>query len=127
MIELIVGLSLSIIIFYLLLKIKKLSKENLEVKTTLVDMYRNGLMETDQAKEDFIKFISDSREWAFEYIETVQKELIVFVDKVDKDIEYFNKYGDNMSLKANYNALNNISSAYENIKKLLPNDESKNK
>ena len=112
MIELIVGLSLSIIIFYLLLKIKKLSKENLEVKTTLVDMYRNGLMETDQAKEDFIKFISDSREWAFEYIETVQKELIVFVDKVDKDIEYFNKYGDNMSLKANYNELNNISSAY---------------
>ena len=34
-------------------------------------------------KENFIKFLSDSRLWAFEYIETVQKGLTKFINDVD--------------------------------------------
>lgn len=120
------GVSL-ILIVLLLIKIRKVSKENFETKKAIVDIYRNGLMETDQAKEDFIKFISDSREWAFDYIEDVQKQLLSFVEKVDKDIEHFNKYGDEVAMKPNYNALKNISEAYIELKKLLPNDERENK
>lgn len=127
MIESIIAFVASLLIAYLLMKTRRLSRQNLDIQTALVDTYRNGFMETDQSKEDFIKFISESREWAFEYIETVQKDLIFFVGAVDKDIEYFKKYGDKMSLKANYDALSNISKAYTELKKLLPNDESENK
>ena len=37
----------------------------------------------DIHKENFIKFLSDSRDWAFEYIEDVQTQLETFV----RDIE----------------------------------------
>jgi len=116
------GVSLLLIIS-LMIKLRKVSKENFETKKALVEVYKSGLMETDQAKEDFIKFISDSREWAFDYIEDVQKKLSAFVDKVDEDIEHFNKFGDEMSMKPNYNALKNISEAYTELKKLLPEKE----
>jgi hypothetical protein len=120
------GLSL-LLVLSLIFKLRKVSKENFETKKSLVEVYRSGMMETDQAKEDFIKFISDSREWAFDYIEDAQKQLSEFVDKVDSDIEHFNKYGDEMSMKPNYNALKNISEAYAELKKLLPNDERENR
>ena len=45
-------------------------------------------------KENFIKFLSDSRLWAFEYIESVQKGLTKFVNDVDADISYFDEYGE---------------------------------
>ena len=76
----------------------------------------------DVHKESFIKFLSDSRDWAFDYIETVQKGLSAFVEKVDKDIEYFNKYGEAMPTQPSYDLLKNISEAYEELKKLLPDD-----
>ena len=37
-------------------------------------------------KENFIKFLSDSRDWAFSYIESVQKGLTKFVNDVDADV-----------------------------------------
>ena len=123
MIESLIAISGSIIIIYLLVKVNKLSKENLEIKTTLVDVYRNGLMETDQAKEDFIKFISDSREWAFDYIENVQKELNKFVNAIDKDIKHFDEFGIVASSSPHYNALKNISEAYRELKVLLPEEK----
>lgn len=101
----------------------KLRKENLELKKTLIDIYKNGLMETDQAKEDFIKFISDSREWAFEYIENVQKELNRFVDAVDNDIKHFDEFGIVASASPHYKTLKNISEAYKELKILLPDEK----
>lgn len=123
MIESAIALAGSLIIVYLLNKVRKLSKENLEVKTTLVDVYRNGLIETDQAKEDFIKFISDSREWAFDYIENVQKELNKFVSAVDKDIKHFDEFGIVASASPHYETLKNISEAYKQLKILLPEED----
>lgn len=80
----------------------------------------------DVHKESFIKFLSDSRDWAFEYIETVQKGLTTFVEKVDKDIEYFEQYGDSVAMKPNYDSLKNISDAYKELKTLLPEDKVSN-
>jgi hypothetical protein len=49
-------------------------------------------------KENFIKFLSDSRDWAFLYIESVQKGLTKFVSDVDADISHFDEYGDALSI-----------------------------
>ena len=77
-------------------------------------------------KENFIKFLSDSRLWAFEYIENVQKGLTKFVNDVDADISYFDEYGDALSMsRPDYPSMKNISNAYKELKTLLPEDEIK--
>jgi hypothetical protein len=77
-------------------------------------------------KENFIKFLSDSRLWAFEYIENVQKGLTKFVNDVDADISYFDEYGDALSMsRPDYPSMKNISKAYKELKTLLPEDEIK--
>ena len=80
--------------------------------------------DNDVHKENFIKFLSDSRDWAYEYIETVQSGLNKFVSNVDADISHFDEYGDTISmLRPDYNAMKNISNSYKELKKLLPVEE----
>jgi type II secretory pathway pseudopilin PulG len=80
--------------------------------------------DNDVHKENFIKFLSDSRDWAYEYIETVQSGLNKFVSDVDADISHFDEYGDALSMsRPDYNAMKNISNSYKELKKLLPVEE----
>jgi hypothetical protein len=77
-------------------------------------------------KENFIKFLSDSRDWAFEYIENVQSGLSKFVIDVDSHIEHFDKYGDVLSVeRPDYAAMKQISKSYKELKQLLPTEEIK--
>jgi hypothetical protein len=79
--------------------------------------------DSDIHKENFIKFLSDSRDWAFAYIEEVQRGLTKFVDDVEPEISYFKEYGDLTSMKPNYYSLKRITDAYEELTKLLPKEE----
>ena len=79
--------------------------------------------DSDIHKENFIKFLSDSRDWAFAYIEEVQRGLTKFVDDVEPEIIYFKEYGDLTSMKPNYYSLKRITEAYEELTKLLPKEE----
>ena len=80
--------------------------------------------DNDVHKENFIKFLSDSRDWAYQYIEDVQSGLNKFVDTVDADIAYFDEYGDVLSVeRPDYAAMKNISKAYKELKTLLPVEE----
>ena len=109
---------------------KDISKLFIE-KTLLqeyVDLIKSTKVKEDSDdsihKENFIKFLSDSRLWAFEYIENVQKGLIKFVNDVDADISHFDEYGDVISMsRADYPSMKNISKAYKELKTLLPEDE----
>ena len=77
-------------------------------------------------KENFIKFLSDSRDWAYKYIEDVQKGLNSFVSDIDPVISHFDEYGDTISMsRPEYSSMKNISKAYKELKKLLPQDEIK--
>ena len=77
-------------------------------------------------KENFIKFLSDSRDWAFSYIESVQKGLTKFVSDVDADVSHFDEYGEALSMsRPDYPSMKNISKAYKELKTLLPEDEIK--
>jgi|688.fasta_scaffold00156_106 hypothetical protein len=73
-------------------------------------------------QEAFLKFISDSRDWAYQYIDDVQSSLNKFVSDVEPEILYFDTYGDLMGAEPNYNAMKKISGAYKELKKLLPED-----
>lgn len=80
--------------------------------------------EEDVHKENFIKFLSDSREWAFGYIESVQSGLKDFVEKVEPHLEYYNKYGvviEGMIPPHDF-ALITITQEFEKLKLLLPEE-----
>jgi hypothetical protein len=76
----------------------------------------------DQSNEDFLKFVSDSRDWAYQYIEDVQELLNKFITDIEPEILYFDTYGDLMSAEPNYNSMKKISGAYKELKKMLPED-----
>lgn len=102
-----------------------LYKQNQVLKIAIVEEVakRNLLTDKDTqiVQENFLKFVSDSREWAFEYIEEVQAGLKTFIDRVDPDINHFDKYGEVIWTPLSKN-MTNISEAYKDLKKLLPED-----
>ena len=81
--------------------------------------------EKEQFNEDFLKFISDSRDWAYTYIEEVQASLNKFISDVEPEIAYFDEYGDLMAAEPNHNSMSKISKSYKELKKLLPEEYGK--
>lgn len=71
--------------------------------------------------EGFVKFLSESRDWAFEYIETVQGGLNKFVEVAGPRLEYFDKYGRVVG-SPHSEGLEDILAAYRELQKLLPEE-----
>ena len=79
----------------------------------------------EQSNEAFLKFVSDSRDWAYTYIDEVQKELNSFISNIEPEISYFDEYGEVGSAYPHYHSMKKISGAYKELKKLLPEDYGK--
>jgi hypothetical protein len=91
----------------------------------LSDNVENNIQQSeDTHKENFIKFLSDSREWAFGYIEEVQDGLKKFIEEVEPQLEYYNNYGVVLEgmITPHDKALKKISIEFEQLKKLLPEE-----
>lgn len=126
-------MSLSFLLAYIH-TVKKLAS----VSSGLANLYLNytALIETkiakptdentvdDIHKENFIKFLSDSREWAYAYIEDVQKGLEKFISEVEPHIEYYDEYGIVIEgmIPPHDKALKVISKEFKDLKKLLPEE-----
>ena len=107
-------------------------KKNLEILAQTLDFFmtyesqqKNEKTEQEQANEDFLKFISDSRDWAYTYIDEVQASLNKFITDIEPEIEYFDEYGIVGSSYPHYYSMKKISGAYKELKKLLPEDYGK--
>ena len=74
----------------------------------------------DIHKENFIKFLSDSRDWAFEYIEEVQTRLQNFVNELEPTINGFEKQDNEIKNSPLYKDIKIISNSFNELKKLLP-------
>lgn len=74
--------------------------------------------------EGFVRFLSESRDWAFEYIETVQNGLNKFVKDAGPRLEYFDKYGRVVG-SPHYPILEDILVAYRELQQLLPEQDNK--
>jgi hypothetical protein len=137
-----IAFSIVIVLFFMLI-VKyvrvsiKLSQTTLElikahVDKTLISEKLSDLSEkhkdtSDQSAEAFLKFVSDSRDWAYQYIDEVQASIDKFVTDIEPEILYFDTYGDLMSAEPNYNSMKKISLSYKELKKLLPDDYVKDK
>jgi uncharacterized protein YaaR (DUF327 family) len=74
--------------------------------------------------DGFLKFISESRDLAFEYIEAMQEALVKFKDKVGPEIEYMLTYGTATGDNLQSTSFLKIEKAYkELIKETLPTEK----
>lgn len=122
------AVTLLISIVKLRLKNRKLAAELLQATldqnilfTKLAEELKKKEEVSVEKTDGFLKFISESRELAFEYIEAMQEALVKFKDKVGPEIEYMLTYGtatgDNLQSKS----FLKIEKAYkELIKETLP-------
>lgn len=80
--------------------------------------------EEDIHKENFIKFLSDSREWAYDYIQNVQDSIKKFIEEVEPEINYYDQYGIALEgmIAPHNKALKKISVEFKELKKLLPEE-----
>jgi hypothetical protein len=142
MMDLVIFISLVIVIVTLILSVIRLRLKNRRLAADLlqITLDQNILMtkfaEELKKKEDvsiektdgFLKFISESRDLAFQYIEAIQEALVKFKDKVGPEIEYMLTYGtvtgDNLQSKS----FLKIEKAYkELIKETLPTEKDSKK
>ena len=82
----------------------------------------NSKSDEDVHKESFIKFLSDSRDWAFGYIEDVQKGLEKFISCAEPEINHFNENVDISKGTEYYSFMKKFSKEYKELKKLMPTD-----
>lgn len=120
-----ISLNISLVLSIKVLRLKR-SIKNLAVAYSKIEnlIDSHNKLDNDVHKESFIKFLSDSRDLAFEYIEEVQSGITAFVSEVDPLISYFDEYGDTMSMVPNYDNMKKISAEFKKLKMLLP-EESK--
>jgi hypothetical protein len=114
------------------LKLKKLSAKFLQEALDKSIIIENLNKELDKRNpnsveqtEGFLKFISESRDWAFEYIEEVQEALSKFKDKVEPRLKYANTYGTATGQTVHLNVIEEITLAYLELKKIMPEDDPK--
>jgi len=115
---------LILFLIYFIIRCIVLAKQNVELKALLVEKHLPITPEENNIiKEDFLKFVSDSREWAFDYIEEVQNALLTFDNAIKDDLKYFEQYGIIMGEeRPDYKMLKNISNAYKDLVKVLPDN-----
>lgn len=104
----------------------KLLEERID-KNIIIDKAKKEI-ENEKKVEDtegFLKFISDSRDWAFSYIEQVQAGLEKFDNNAGKHIRYFNQFSSLSEGQPLHDILVEISKEYEDLKKLMPADYGK--
>ena len=95
-------------------------------KNMLLEKISDLLFEKDnkaiEQSDGFLKFVSESRDAAFQYIETVQSALKDFQKVIGKELNYFNTYG--RAVDSPHTAiLDNIIVAYEELKKVMPEED----
>lgn len=110
----------------------RMRSKNTKLKLQVIDLIqRNEVLRTAldsreskdvEKTEGFLNFVTQSRDWAFEYIEEVQAVLNKFINDIEPEIDYFKEYGDVASMSPNYYSMKKIAESYDELKQLLPKE-----
>jgi len=114
------------------IKVSSLNKELLQsnidkniLAEKLFEVSAKEILKKETDSDAFLKFVSDSRDVAYEYIEDAQFVLNKFIKDIEPEINYFKEYGDVSAMAPNYYSMNKIVECYEELKVLLPDDYGK--
>jgi hypothetical protein len=136
MLDFIVYFIVTLSMVYLIAKVVRLQAKNMSLTYDTLQAYldRNifaeklnlALIEKEglelEKSDDFLVFISQSRDWAFQYIETTQEKINSFINDVGPTIEYLEKYAPPILLEEQRLCL---IEGYKTIKSVLPEDYGK--
>lgn len=124
MIEYAIFVLLTFVFFYFIFNTVRLTQKNKALKVLLIQAEIDKKITQDQfninSNNDFVSFLSKSREDAFLYIDTAQEAIKEFVEGVDKHIDYFNKYGIVLDQSPLHESMRSIAENYPKIKNLIP-------
>ena len=98
----------------------EIDKQILSEKLSEALVLKESQSDVEQT-EGFLKFISESRDWAFKYIEDVQAAIKQFKEKAGPEIEYVNKYGQLVGI-SQLPVFVKISEAYKELLTVMPDD-----
>ena len=117
---------------YINIRLVKMRNQNTKLKLQIIDLIqRNQILKESldsksnkdiEKTEGFLNFVTQSRDWAFEYIENVQSVLGKFVNDIEPEINYFKEYGDIASMSPNYYSMQKIAQSYDELKQLRPKE-----
>lgn len=96
----------------------EIDKNILYEKLAEAMVLKDSKAEAEQT-EGFLNFISESRDWAFKYIEDVQQAIVEFGKKIGPEIKYLRNYASVLGLTA-ARGIEKISEAYEQLLKVMP-------
>ena len=92
--------------------------------------YTRALQEIENMKleksDDFVKFLSDSRDMAFTYIEDVQEKIFEFDKQIQEIAEWNRTYGSVVGDTPHSSKIEEINLAYDKIRSLLPENKTPN-
>jgi hypothetical protein len=140
MLDFIIFISIILVIVILLFSVINLRLRNRRLAAELLqasidqNIILTQLAENLKKKEElsiektdgFLKFISESREMAFDYIEKIQDSLIKFRDEVGPEIDYMLTYGTSTGDSLQTKSFIKIEKAYtELMNAALPPEEKK--
>lgn len=118
--------------FVVSINIVRMRSKNIKLKLQIIDLIqRNEVLKASldsreskdvEKTEGFLNFVTQSRDWAFEYIEEVQTVLNKFINDIEPEIDYFKEYGDLASMSPNYYSMKKIADSYDELKQLLPKE-----
>jgi hypothetical protein len=76
--------------------------------------------------EEFMQFLTSSREYAFEYIEAVQEAITEYNSVLEPIINYHKTYGMAFGMDSvPYNNLEKIAKAHDALMEIMPSDPNK--
>ena len=106
----------------------QLSNKNLQAevdKAILSNKLNKVILEHSAEKTDgFLRFVSDSREQAYKYIEEAQEAIKAFDEEVGPIIKHYKETGKSPTRK-HLEILSKMSMAYDIIMTLMPDDDKK--
>lgn len=117
MIEIFTGIFLLLAIFFAV-RAYKLAQKVLDLQELLIDEYAKSLQGDDTIQEQFLKFVSDSREWAFDYIENVQNTLNEIAAEIEPVVSMYTL--EDLVLD---NSKSLLHKTYNEIVKILPDED----
>ena len=134
------GILVTLIIYliYRLFKVRVLFKtlsdlymQEMADKMLLQKKIQELYQEIENAKlansDGFLKFVSDSRDWAFQYIEETQSALEEFSKTVEPIFKWSDSFGTVLGDNSHSEKIKDISKAYDKLKSVLPkNNETPN-
>jgi hypothetical protein len=119
--------TITVLYFQSLIKIKQIARTSVDSFIANyvfqdIDIVTETEDVSDIHKENFIKFLSDSRDWAFDYIDKSQKQIKDFIDIADKEFSFFNSYKTLSEGQLYHETMEVISKEYKKLKQLLPEE-----